>query len=101
MKDLGGMPDAILENEDLLSYFEPILRADFQACETYTYERSEPFNIPMTVITGTEEDMTLEDIELWQNESSQKVDFIRMPGKHFFILEHAEEILKIITEKLK
>ena len=100
IRDLDGMPEEILNNEELLFYFEPILRSDFKISEDYVYEDEAPFDIPMTVITGTEEDMELDDIRLWQKETLQVVDFKRMPGKHFFIFQHAFKIVEIISRKL-
>ncbi len=100
IKDLDGCPEEILQNEELLNYFEPILRADFQVSETYTYEPGPVFNIPITVITGTAEDMEQEEILLWQKESSLPVDFRTMPGKHFFIFKFPLEIMEIICSKL-
>lgn len=100
IKDLGGMPDEILDNEELLYFFEPILRSDFKISENYVYEACAPLNVQITVITGTEEDMQPEDIQLWQKESTQLVDFKRMPGKHFFIYQHSFKIMEIISRKL-
>jgi surfactin synthase thioesterase subunit len=99
IKDLGGMPDEILESEDMLNYLEPILRNDFKVSETYIHGENPPLDIPLTVITGTEEDMEMEDILLWQKESNLPVDFRQMPGGHFFILHHIDEIMEIISDK--
>jgi external thioesterase TEII len=101
IKDLGGMPDEILQSEELLDYLEPILRNDFKISETYIYDNHLPLNIPMTIITGTEEDMKNEDILLWQNESTLPVEFMQMEGGHFFILQHTDRILEIISRKLQ
>ncbi len=84
----------------MLYYFEPILRSDFKLSEDFKYVEKIPFNIPVTVITGTEEDMEMEDIRLWQKETTCTVDFKRMPGKHFFIFQHAFKIMEIISKKL-
>ena len=100
IRDLGGMPDEILNSEELLYFFEPILRSDFKISENYIHEQSVPLNIPITVITGTEEDMELEDIQLWQKETTHVVDFKRMPGKHFFIFQHPFKVMEIISRKL-
>lgn len=100
IKDLNGMPDEILQSEEMLHYFEPILRSDFQASENYIYEDHAPLDIPFTVITGTQEDMEIEDIELWQNETTFPVDFKKLPGNHFFILKYSREIMEIISKKL-
>lgn len=101
IKRLDGIPDEILEQEELIDYFEPILRSDFKATETYSYQNAEPFNIPVTVITGTEETMDMDEIRLWQRETTDEVDFRTMPGKHFFIFKHAAAITDIIANKLQ
>jgi surfactin synthase thioesterase subunit len=100
LKKFAGIPEEILQDEDLLDFFEPILRADMEATETYVYTRQAPLEIPITVITGSEEDMEPEEIRLWQHETSCQVDFRRMPGNHFFILDHSARLLEIITQKL-
>jgi surfactin synthase thioesterase subunit len=100
LKTLHGSPEEILNNAELLEYFEPIIRADFEASETYEYEEFEPLNIPFTVITGTEEDMKPENIKLWQKESALQVDIKRMKGDHFFIFNHTSLIMEIFFKKI-
>ena len=100
LKHLKGMPDEILANADLLEYYEPILRADFQASETYVHHRKPPVNLPLTVITGSEEEMEQSDILLWQNETTVEAEFIQLPGPHFFINDHSRRIVEIISERL-
>jgi external thioesterase TEII len=68
--------------------------------ETFSYEDHPPLNIPITVITGTEEDMEKDDILLWQKESSIPVDFMQMPGGHFFIFDHRDKVVDVISNKL-
>lgn len=97
---LDGLPEEVTRHKELVDYFEPILRADFKATETYTYRDSTPLQLPITVITGTEEDMKPEDIQLWQRETDLPIDFITMPGKHFFIFKHPDAIINIIINKL-
>jgi surfactin synthase thioesterase subunit len=100
VRNLDGSPEEVLQSDELLNYFEPILRADFQVSETYQYVEEAPLDIPFTVITGTEEDMKNEDIQLWQKESLHPVDFRKMPGKHFFILNHSKQIINLISRKI-
>lgn len=101
MRVLDGMPEEVLADTELFDFFEPILRADFRVTETFRYKPTGlPLNLPFTVITGTEEKMTDNDIRLWQEETVATVDFRKLPGKHFFIFKHPEKILSAITEKL-
>lgn len=100
VRSLNGSPDEILQNDELLEYIEPILRADFKVSENYNYLREGMLNIPMTVITGTSENIKQEEILLWQKETQMAVDFRRMPGHHFFIFKYPYEIIQIIAKKL-
>lgn len=100
VKNMDGIPEEVLAHEELLDYFEPILRADFMVTETYIYTDARPLPIPFTVITGTEEKMDPADIRLWQKETTLPVDFRKIPGKHFFIFRNGLDIVKIISEKL-
>ena len=100
IKELDGCPEEVLENKELWEYFEPVLRADFAVSEAFNYVYDHPFDIPMTVITGAEEDMEVADIHLWQQETTCPVDFRQMPGKHFFILNYPREVVQIIVEKI-
>lgn len=100
IRDLNGSPEAVLQNADLMDHLEPILRADFEATETFIYTEATPLRIPFSVITGTEEDMEMDDIMSWQKETTYPVNFLRMSGGHFFIYEHAPEILNFISGKL-
>jgi surfactin synthase thioesterase subunit len=100
IKDLGGLPDPILQDSELMDYYEPIIRADFQLSELYVYEEQPPLDIPVTVITGREEKMSLGKIQAWQKEFVPKIDFKRFPGDHFFILDHIMPIMEIMARKL-
>jgi surfactin synthase thioesterase subunit len=100
LRMLGGSPDEILENETLMEFFEPIIRADFQAIETYRYEEAEPMYIPITIVNGDEEVRENEDVHGWQKESVYELDVRILPGRHFFIFDHCLTILDLIGEKL-
>lgn len=99
VRRMGGMPDELMESDDLLDFFEPILRNDFKAIETYIHEENEPLDIPVTVITGMSEDLLHEEILLWSQITKKPVEYKRMPGGHFFIFERVEQFLEIIIKK--
>lgn len=100
LKELGGSTDEVLADEALMDFFEPIIRADFQAVETYVHKESIPFEIPITVMVGISEKTTYEDAMAWQKETIKPISIRQFPGQHFFIYDFIDEILKIITHKL-
>ena len=100
IKSYNGCPNEILENEDLLDFIEPILRADFSASERFLYKEHEPLDVPFTVITGTDEDMEVDDIFGWEKETNKSINFKRLPGDHFFIFKHTYKIVEIISYEI-
>lgn len=99
LREMGGMDD-VLESEELMEFFEPILRADLQAAETYEYQEITPFDVPLTVMIGNQEEITVEEANAWQKETTQPIDLHILPGNHFFIFDHEQEIMRLIGQQL-
>lgn len=100
IKKMGGTQAAVLDHEELLEIFEPVIRADLRICDTYAYEPAAPLNIPVTVITGTEEPIPEERILLWGKETTGPVQFRKLPGDHFFIFDHPAALMSCISGQL-
>ncbi|AXT51944.1 thioesterase [Aquimarina sp. BL5] len=98
LKKLGGFPEEALQNEELLTFFLPILRADFKAIETYKYKKEKPFKVPITAMSGLNENITREQLEGWNEESDLDINLIQFPGNHFFILDKFKEIGDVINQ---
>jgi surfactin synthase thioesterase subunit len=99
--DLGGSPEEVLKDPDLLSFYEPLLRADFEATDTYVYEAGEPLQVPMTIMVGKDEGITMEQAVTWRDETTAAVDIMYFPGNHFFIFHHAQEIVRTMEQALR
>lgn len=99
--DLGGISGETAGNEELRAFYEPILRADIQALDSYVYEPCRPMDIPITAIRGTKESTSTAKLLDWQMESSAGAVIKEFEGDHFFIFNHAERIISIICDPLK
>jgi surfactin synthase thioesterase subunit len=101
INELGGLPAELLHNPEFMSLVEPILRADFQAVETYLHQPSPPLAVPMTVLAGKEDPKTsYATILPWHEESSLPVKIEMFTGRHFFIFDHISKISKLFTATL-
>lgn len=100
LRSLGGCPDEMLDNTEILEFFEPILRADFKVVETYQHTQSAPFAVPLHIMYGDEEDLVAGSVALWKEETSMPVITSCFSGNHFFIYRHIPEIAAIINEQL-
>jgi surfactin synthase thioesterase subunit len=101
LKKFEGTTREVLENRELMALFEPVLRADFQALDTYVYEKSTPFDVPVTVMWGSDESTTRSDALRWQNETTQTISFLAFNGGHFFIFQHAATLCRIFSRGMR
>lgn len=100
LEKLGGFPNEVLKSKELMAFILPILRADFQALDCYQYQKKAPYNVPIYALAGTTEAITDKQLEAWLAETSQTCTYRRLPGNHFFILQHFDKLAKIIQQEL-
>lgn len=87
---LGGIPIALEKNVELMEFYIPILKADFNIIENYNYVKKAKLKIPIAVFYGTEEKITEEEIIGWKTESIKDVIIEPLNGNHFFIYNHEQ-----------
>lgn len=97
----GGIAPEITSDENIFSFFEPMIRADFRATETWKYRTFPRLGIPVTVFSGTEEDMTESEVHAWQQEFEQAAQFTVFEGGHFFLFDHAAAFVRAIVSSVR
>lgn len=95
LKEIGGMPEEVLQSEELLSYFVPLLKADFEIVEKDYRRLALPVKAPIYAIMGTQEEC-VKQINNWENFTTSRFEYDLLEGNHFFIYNHAEKIATII-----
>jgi len=94
LKELGGIPNEILQNEEMLDLQLPVLRADFELIENYQYIASEPLECPILVFGGLDDPrVSREQLEGWTIHTSAKFESRYFTGDHFFINAVKETII--------
>lgn len=101
VKQLGGLPDEILTHPELLEFYSPILRADFEVVEKYQHHSTIPMNIPIDVTIGTQDEASWEDAEKWQLETLEPLSLNQYQGNHFFIYQHTDKIMENISSRVE
>jgi surfactin synthase thioesterase subunit len=100
IKQMGGSPVEMFEDKLLLDFLEPVLRPDFHAIEHYEYEKTDPFDIPISVFIGKEEDILIQEAMKWNEETTNTADIHFLDGNHFFIFEKGPQMMKTIYSNL-
>lgn len=92
LRCLGGSPEEILEDEVMMEFFEPIIRADFEVVESYSHIDMGLLDVAIHVIYGDNENLSDEEIACWQKESSISISVTKLPGDHFFIYKQSKKL---------
>ncbi len=101
LRRYNGTPTAVLENQELMELFLPILRADFAVLETYIYHHKSPLKSPISVFGGLQDSkVTVEQLEAWREQTTNHFSLHMLPGEHFFINDNQSQILNIISTSL-
>jgi medium-chain acyl-[acyl-carrier-protein] hydrolase len=98
---LGGTPEAVLQNQELMEMMSPMLRADFQVYETYGYKNESPLACPITAFGG-ELDRTVSEAELaaWKEQTSGTFQLRMLPGGHFFLQSSQDLLIQSVAQHL-
>lgn len=99
--DLGGTPKEFFEHPELIDVLLPTLRSDFKIAETYEKSKDiKPLDYDITIFIGKEEEVTAEQMHGWKEHTNKVCTVHYFEGKHFFINEKIEKIVKIINRTL-
>jgi medium-chain acyl-[acyl-carrier-protein] hydrolase len=94
----NGMPDEIVDDEESIKMFLPILRADIAVVESYRFMRGEPLDCPMTVFAGARDSSVSWDQMLaWKRQTGRSFALHILPGGHFY---SQEPLLRTISDTL-
>ena len=102
LRRLGGTPDEVLRNPELMEMYLPLLRADFAVCETYVYEHREPLTCSLTVLGGTDDpQVSRKDLAAWRVHTSGSFSLHMLPGGHFFLQGARSLFLQVLGQDLR
>lgn len=97
---LGGIPEEVMKNKELMDLFAPILYQDVKALETHKHDGVLPVFAPVTVMIGDDDDISLQQAALWSRDTVGSVQVKVFPGGHFFAFKRSGEVCEMIREQL-
>lgn len=101
VRELGGTPDEVWREPELVDLVLPILRADFRLAETYVHVHPRRLRCPVTAFGGRDDPWVAPDqLRAWGDTTSAEVDCHFHPGGHFFLNEHPEAVFALLRRIL-
>jgi medium-chain acyl-[acyl-carrier-protein] hydrolase len=99
LKAYNGIDEIIINNDELLDLFLPIIRSDFSISERYFYKNSVIFPCDILALSGIhDKTVNKEEILAWSAYTAGDFKHLSFPGEHFFIKEHQKNILELINQ---
>lgn len=86
LRRLGGTPEEVLQNPEMMDYLLPMLRADFRLTEAYVHEEEPPLDVPISAYGGeSDAHVSVEEIVAWEAHTRRAFRTCIYPGGHFFL----------------
>ncbi|WP_374391341.1 AMP-binding protein [Tabrizicola sp.] len=102
VRDAGMLDEKSLADKDLRAVMLPVLRADLEIAETYTYRPEPSLPVPVTAIRG-EQDILLtpEQLEGWSKHTDAGFEHLTLPGNHFYSRDRRADLMAVIVDRLR
>ncbi|RGR15254.1 thioesterase II family protein [Bacteroides ovatus] len=95
---LGGVPQKIIQNEDMKIFAENYIREDMKIYETYVYSSKRKIRSPTTIIYGKEDLIAnRRNVLTWNKLNYCDTDIVEMEGDHFFIFTNIHKLAKMVN----
>lgn len=102
LRRLDGTPGEVLRNREVLGLILPLLRADFEFCETYRYIRGAPLRCGISALGGAgDPDVSREQLDVWRAGTEGPFRLGLFPGGHFYLISHPHVVLRELGRELQ
>ncbi|MEV0735401.1 alpha/beta fold hydrolase [Streptomyces sp. NPDC050549] len=97
ISSLGGADADLLGHPVLRRMFLPVIRSDLMAHSRYHPEADSAVSCPVIALMGSMDSLTNPpDVQAWERHTSSTLRVHALPGGHFFINQHTEEVADIL-----
>jgi len=100
LQRLNGTPREVFDHPELMRLMIPLLRADFESIQTYSYQHEPPLDCPITALGGLwDPEISREMIEPWREQTTAAFSLRMFPGDHFFLNKEQASLLRVIAQE--
>ncbi|WP_103063712.1 thioesterase II family protein [Actinomyces qiguomingii] len=102
LRGIGGIPDEVAMNAELMEFMMPVLRADFELVDSYRYIGGPMLSCPIFVLGGQDDPTVLpEGLAGWAAHSSGRTEVSVLPGGHFFVQSHWRDVVGLVRGRVR
>lgn len=99
---LGGTPDAVLDNREVMSLLLPTIRADLAVVEGYDHVPGPPLSVPVSAYGGRDDPwVDAASLAAWARHTVGPFRAVQVPGAHFFLAGAADVFLSALSAEIR
>jgi surfactin synthase thioesterase subunit len=97
LRDLGGTPPELLADAEVMRMLLPLLRADYEALETYLPRAERPLSCPLVACAGDEDrEVTPATMRDWEGFTTGPFRLHWFAGDHFHLAARPAELTRCL-----
>lgn len=101
VKNLGGIPQTLMDNKEFMNLILPTFRCDMKLCETYDATTATKLDIPLDIYGGNRDIVAKkEELEGWRKYTTKNCSTTIFSGNHFYFLDNPNILLFQISSRL-
>jgi surfactin synthase thioesterase subunit len=100
LRRMGGTPESVLADAELMELVLPVLRADFQLCASYRPSSAPPLPCPIHAFSGREDSVTELEVDAWRQHTASSFGRDVLPGNHFYLHAQEARLTALVSERL-
>ena len=101
LQRLGGIPQALAGNEELLEFYLPLIRSDLALNDQVVADENQTVSCSVSLYHGAQDASVTEDeLQAWEQITEASFHYQTLPGGHFFIQEEASGFREILQQKI-
>ena len=103
IRNYGTVNPVFLENKELMDYYLPIVRKDFELHRNYIYNSTHsPLRCPLFALNGADDFNILSHKQVgdWKNHTFNRFEAEIFNGGHFYLDEHLAEVCNFIENRV-
>jgi medium-chain acyl-[acyl-carrier-protein] hydrolase len=102
LRRYDGTAQAVLDDVELVTMLLPVLRADFELLDTYSYAPEPPLDVPISAFAAPgDPEVRVVDIGAWKEQTSGPFSLRTFAGGHLFMQTAGEELVAALGSDLE
>uniref|UniRef100_A0A450V6N4 Medium-chain acyl-[acyl-carrier-protein] hydrolase n=1 Tax=Candidatus Kentrum sp. LFY TaxID=2126342 RepID=A0A450V6N4_9GAMM len=86
LRHYGGTPEMVLQNEELMELFLPVIRSDFTVNETYVHVPEAPLDCPICAFGSEVDELAPRvGVDAWREQTNASFTLHTFSGGHFYL----------------